>query len=77
MFVDDTNLFCKIETVKTLFLKANIELKKISECFQANKLPLNEDKTRFTLFHKRQYRENLLLQLPVLKINNYEFKRSR
>ena len=77
MFVDDTNLFCKIETVKTLFLKANIELKKISEWFQANKLFLNEDKTRFTLFHKRQYKENLLLQLPVLKINNYEIRRSR
>ena len=55
MFVDDTNLFCKIETVRTLFLKPNIELKKMSEWFQANKLSLNEDKTRFTLFHKRQY----------------------
>ena len=77
MFVDDTNLFCKIETVRTLFLKPNIELKKMSEWFQANKLSLNEEKARFTLFHKRQYREILLLQLPVIKINNYEIKRSR
>ena len=76
MFADDTNLFCKSKTVKTLFLKANIELKKISEWFQANKLSLNEDKTRFTLFHKLQDRDNLPLQLPVLKINNYEIKRS-
>ena len=76
MFADDTNSFCKNKTVKTLFLKANIELKKISEWFQANKLSLNEDKARFTLFHKLQDRDNLPLQLPVLKINNYEIKRS-
>ena len=76
MFADYTNLFCKSKTVKTLFLKANIELKKISEQFQANKLSLNKDKTRFKLFDKLQDRDNLPLQLPVLKINNYEFKRS-
>ena len=76
MFADDTNLFCKSKTVKTLFLKANIELQKISEWFQANKLSLNEDKTRFTLFHKLQDRDNLPLQLPALKINNYKIERS-
>ena len=75
MFPDKTNLICKIKTVKTLFLKANIELKKISEWFQANKLSLNKDKTRFTLFHKLQDRYNLPLQVPVLKINNYVIKR--
>ena len=76
MFADDTSLFCKSKSVITLFLKANIELKKNSEWFQASKLYLNEDKTRFTLFHKLQDRDNLPLQLPVLKINNYEIKRS-
>ena len=76
MFADDTILFCKSKSVKTLFLKANIELKKMSKWFQANKLSLNEDKNRFTLFHKVQDRDNLPLQLPVLMINNYEIKRS-
>ena len=66
MFADDTNLFCKSKTVKTLFLKANIELEKISEWSQANKLSLNEDKTRFILSHKLQDRDNLPLQLPAL-----------
>ena len=37
---------------------------------------LNEDKTRFTFFHRLQDRDKLSLQLPVLKINNYEIKRS-
>ena len=70
MFADNTNLFCESKTDKTLFLKADIDLEKISEWFQANKLSLNEDKTRFTFFHKLQDRDNLPLQLPVLKINN-------
>ena len=76
MFADYRNLFCKSKTVNTFFPKANMELKKLSEWFQTNKLSLNEDKTRFTLFHKLQDRDNLPLQLPVLKINNYEIKRS-
>ena len=37
---------------------------------------LNEDKTRFTFFHRLQDRDQLSLQLLVLKINNYEIKRS-
>ena len=46
------------------------------EWFQANKLSLSKDKTRFTLFCKLQDRDNLPLQLPVFKINDYEIKRS-
>ena len=33
MFADNTNLLCRSKTVKTRFLIANIELKKIWECF--------------------------------------------
>ena len=66
--------FAKLKTVKTLFLKANIELEKISEWFQANKLSLKEDKTRFTLSHKLQDRDNLPLQLPALKIRPISIK---
>ena len=75
MFADDTNLFCKSKTVKTLFLKANIELEKIG-MVQANKLSLNKDKTRFTLLHKLQDRDNLPLQLLTLKMNSFKIKRS-
>ena len=52
MFADDTNLFCSGKHIKTLFQTANIELEKIAIWFQANKLFLNESKTKFTLFHK-------------------------
>ena len=74
MFADDTNLFCSNKEIKPLFLKANLELGKISEWFRVNKLSLNEDKTRFTLFHRPQDRDNLPLRLPALKIDNYEIK---
>ena len=37
MFADDTNLFCSNKKIKPLFLKANLELGKISEWFLANK----------------------------------------
>ena len=62
MFADDTNLFCSNKKIKPLFLKANLELRKISEWFRANKLSLNEDKTRFILFHRPQDRDNLPLR---------------
>ena len=76
MFADDTNLFCSNKKIKPLSLKANLKLWKISEWFQANKLSLSEDKTRFSLFHRPQDRDNLSLWLPALKINDYEIKQS-
>ena len=76
MFADDTNLFYLNKNIKPLFLKANLELWKISEWFRANKLSLNEDKNRFTLFHRPQDRDNLPLQLSALKIYDYEIKQS-
>ena len=36
---------------------------------------LNEEKTKFTLFHKPHDKDNLPLQLPNLKMNNNEIKR--
>ena len=47
---------------------------KISEWFRVNKLSFNEDKTKFTISHRPQDRDNLPLQLPALKIDNYEIK---
>ena len=67
MFANDTNLFCSKIIIKPSFLKANLELGKISEWFRAKKLCLNRDETRFTLFHRPQDRDNLPLQLPALK----------
>ena len=76
MFVDDTNLFCSEKHIKTLFQTANIELEKITIWFQVNKLSLNESKTKFTLFHKSWDKDNSPLKLPILKVNNFEIKRT-
>ena len=64
------------ENIKTLFQTANIELEKIATWFQANKLSLNESKTKFILFHKSKDKDNLSLKFPILKINNFEIKRT-
>ena len=69
-------LFCSGKHIKTLFQTTNIELEKIAIWFQANKLSLNESKTKFTLFHKSWDKDNLPLKLPILKINNFEIKRT-
>ena len=76
MFADDTNLLCSGKRIRTLCQTANIELEKIAICFQANKLSLNEIKTKFTFFHKSWDKDNLPLKLPILKINNFEIKRT-
>ena len=76
MSADDTNLFYSHNNIKILFKNTNDELEKISQWFKANKISLNEGKTKFTLFHKPRDKDNLPLQLPNLKINNNEIKRS-
>ena len=76
MFAEDTNLFCSNKKIKPLFLKGNLEFRKISEWFRAIKLSLNKDKTRFTIFHRPQDRDKLPVRLPALKINDYEMKQS-
>ena len=75
-FSDDTNVFCSHNNIKILFKNANDELEKNSQWFKANKLSLNEGKTKFTLFHIPCDKDNSPLQLPNLKINNNEIKRN-
>ena len=76
IFADDTNLFYSDNNIRILFKNANDKLEKIWQLFKAIKLPLNEGKTKFTLFHKPHDKDNLPLQLPNLKINNNKIKRS-
>ena len=64
------------ENIKILFEKANIELDKIAIWFRGNKLSLNESKTKFTLFRKSWYKDNLPVKRPILEINNFEIKRT-
>ena len=77
MFADDTNLFLTHDNVKEMFGIMNNELSNFSEWFKANKLSLNSDKTKFTLFHKPHQHINLPLKLPKLKINDTFIEREK
>ena len=70
MFADDTNLFYSGNDIYTHFNTVNNELSNISHWFNSNKLSLNGDKTKFTLFRKVRQRDNNPLVFQTLKINN-------
>ena len=75
MFADDTNLFFEHTDLRILFSMVNDELKKIYEWFNANKLSLNADKTKYSLFHKPSKTDDLPLLLPKVLINDKEVER--
>ena len=68
--------FLSHQNINTLFKIFNEELKKIGDWLKANKLSLNNRKTKYTLFHKKSSKDNLPLELSALKIadNNIERK---
>ena len=47
----------------------NVELNKIAVWFKANKLSLNEGKTKYTFFHKFRQKDNIPLKPSMLAIN--------
>ena len=75
MFADNTNLLYSYENILQLFIKVNEELGKIGDWFKANKLYLNNEKSKYTLFHKNSSKDDLLLKLPDLKIANNRIER--
>ena len=70
IFADDTILFYLGKDTHSFFNAVNNELLNISHWFDSNKLSLNADKTKFTLFPNVRQRDNIPLVLPTLKINN-------
>ena len=74
MLANDTNLFYGHNDLKTLFSLVNQELQKINKWFEANKLSLNVEKTKYFLFHKPSRRDDLPLLLPKLLIKKQKWK---
>ena len=72
MFVDDTNLFHEHKNIIKPFFSLNKELININDWFMANKLSLNVDKTKYSLFHERNIADDLPLKLLTLSINDQE-----
>ena len=75
MFADDANLFFNHKGIKHLFTVVNNELVNIKDCFTANKLSLNVEKTKYSFFIKPSKKHDIPLRLPKLIIGNYETQR--
>ena len=77
MFADNKNLFSSHSNIKDIFNNVNLELNKIGVWFKANKLSLNEGKTKYTFFCKfRQKKGKIPLKLPMLAINGKVIERT-
>ena len=75
MFADDTNLFCFHQNINDLFSTVNSELECINQWFKANKLSLNIEKTKYTLFHKKSAK-NEISEIPDLKIGTKNIEKT-
>ena len=58
-----------------MFSLVNQDLQKINEWFEANKLSLNVEKTKYSLFHKPSRRDDLPFLLPKLLIKKLKVER--
>ena len=72
---DDTNLFFSHKNIKEFSHTANLELNKVFIRFNANKLSLNKDKTKYTLFQDAREKDHIPLKLPSLFIDDKQIKR--
>ena len=72
MFADGTNFFLSHKNIVTLFAIMNAELENVSTWFKSNKLSVNVDKAKWSLFHplsKRQFFPQTLSNLPIEDIH--------
>ena len=63
------------KNIKEFFHTAYLELNKVFKWFTANKLFLNKDKPKYTLFLKAREKDNISLKLPSLFMSDREVKR--
>ena len=75
MFANDTNLFLSHKNIDTLFAIMIVELENVSTWFKSNKLSLNVDKTKWSLFHPLLKRQFLTQTLSNLLIEDIHIKR--
>ena len=64
-FADDSTVVTKAKTLLEASITANLNLDKIYNWLCANRLKLNIDKTKFSIFTKKKVTWN-----PIIKINN-------
>ena len=72
LFADDTNIFLRHKDLATLTRMVNQELSHVSSWFNANKLTVHPDKSKFIIFHPRRKQINPS-ELNIL-INNTQHR---
>ncbi|XP_065650651.1 uncharacterized protein LOC136078775 [Hydra vulgaris] len=76
MFADDTKKCLSHSDITTLFTCIDNELMKVSQWFKSNKLFLNIEKTKWSLFHCNSKKRLLPIELPPLLIDGVLIKRA-
>ena len=72
LFADDTNIYCQSDTLESLVVTVNCELKLLKKWLDTNKLSLNIDKTNYIIFHSKSKK---LPSEPLTKIGKKHIKR--
>ena len=75
LYADDTNILCSGKDLGQLIDSTNQVLENLHDWFNANKLSLNLQKTKFMLFGKRSLNENIILRVNDQRLERVtEFK---
>ena len=79
LFADDTNIFLRHKDLATLIRMINQELSHVSSWFNANKLTVHPDKSKFIIFHPRRKQINpselniLINNTPMAQVREHKF----
>ena len=79
VFADDTNIFLRYKDLATLARMVNQELSHVSSWFNANKLTVHPDKSKFIIFHPRRKQINpselniLINNTPIARVQEHKF----
>ena len=76
MFTDDTNLIYSGKNNNALFLAINKKLQNVKHWFIADSFSLDVYNTKYSFFNNRRKKDNILLTLPQLSINNHKIERA-
>ena len=78
-FADDTNIFLCYKDLATLTRMVNQELSHVSSWFNAKKLTVHPDKSKFIIFHPRRKQINpselniLINNTPIARVQEHKF----
>ena len=79
LFADETNIFLRHKDLATFARMVNQELSHVSSWFNANKLTVHPDKSKFIIFHPRRKQISpselniLINNTPIARVQEHTF----